>query len=98
MLGIQASEIEAIARTAAGQYHAEVKVEAFGPRASLASLVAAALNPNLIQSVKLTGARSSLAELIEQNVTVNKEPESFCFGLLQQFDIPGLRKLAKQVE
>lgn len=98
MLGIQASQIEAVARTASQQYHGEVRLEAVGPRASLASLVAAALNPGLIQSVHTTGARSSLGELIEQNVMIDKEPDSFCFGLFEQFDIPYLRKLAKAVE
>lgn len=93
LLGIEASQIQALARAASERYHADISVEAFGPRASLASLVAAALNPSLIRNVKLTGARSSLKELIEQNITVDKEPESFCFGLLEQFDIPNLKKL-----
>ena len=98
MLGIQASQIEALARSAAAQYGSEISLQAFGPRASLASLVAAALHPGLIQSVHVTGAHSSLRELIEQNITVDKEPESFCFGLLEQFDIPELRKLAHVAE
>lgn len=98
VLGIQASQIEALARTAADQYHGQIRLEAFGPRASLASLVTAALNPSLIRSLHVNGARSSLKELIDQNVTVDKEPESFCFGLLEQFDIPSLRKMARVQE
>jgi len=95
LLGVQASQVQALARAASEQYHAEINLEAFGPRTSLIALVAAALNPDLIRSVKLSGARSSFKELIEQNITVDREPESFCFGLLEQFDIPNLRKLAR---
>jgi hypothetical protein len=36
----------------------------------------------------------SLRELIEKNVSVMDAPELFCFGLLEKFDLDGLKALA----
>ncbi len=95
MLGLQASQIQAIARTAVKRYPGKLTVEAYGRRASLAALVAAALEPEIVASTRVHGARASLKELIEENVGVDREPDPFCFGLLEFFDIPQLRKLAR---
>jgi dienelactone hydrolase len=83
-LGIQAGQIDAVARW----LKTPVSIEAFGPRSSLIATVAAALNPRAITAVKPHGALSSLKEVIEKNMTVDKTPELFCFGLLESFDIP----------
>ncbi|MCX6622813.1 MAG: hypothetical protein NTY38_17460 [Acidobacteria bacterium] len=93
-LGLQASQLQAVVRSAPGHHPGKVTVEAWGKRASLATLVAAALNPELIASSQIHGARESLKELIDQNIVAEKEPESFCRGLLEYFDIPQLRTLA----
>lgn len=93
-LGLQASQLQAVVRSAPEQFPGSVVVEAWGKRASLATLVAAALQPELMRAPAVHGARASLKELIEQNVLAEKEPESFSKGLLQYFDIPQLRELA----
>ena len=93
-LGLQASQLQAVVASAPEQFPGTVSVEAWGKRASLATLVAAALNPGLIRAPQVHGARASLKELIEQNIVAEKEPESFCRGLLEYFDIPQLRELA----
>jgi len=36
----------------------------------------------------------SLKEVIENNGSVDKTPELFCFGLLEHFDIPQLKAIA----
>ena len=84
-LGIQAGQISAISRWATRQRQ-RVTVVALGPRSSLFSLVAAALD-NSIESLKLVGALGSLKEIIENNWSVREKPELFCFGLLAEFDI-----------
>jgi dienelactone hydrolase len=95
-LGIQASQVAAVARWSLAQHHnGPVQVRANGPRLSLAALVAAALEEKAIAGLELQGCRASLKEVIEQNRTVNQMPEVFCFGLLERFDIPQLIDLVK---
>ncbi len=83
-LGIQASQITAIARW----LKIPASIEAFGPRSSLIASVAAALEPRAIAAVKTHDALSSLRDVIDKNMTVDKAPELFSFGLLESFDIP----------
>lgn len=93
-LGIQAGQIAAICRWAHGEYGDQpVKVRAVGPRTSLAVLVAASLETDSIAEVELAGSLGSLKEVIELNLSVDKTPEYFCFGLLKAFDMPQLTAL-----
>src|SRR4030095_11006212 len=84
-LGIQASQIAAIARWA----KSPVIVESFGPRTSLIAAVAAALETKAISAAKTHGALSSLHDVLRSDMTVDKFPEFFTFGLLEAWDIPG---------
>ncbi len=93
-LGIQASQVAAVARWAAGRHKDNpVTVFAVGPRSSTFALVAAALEQKAIARVELYGALGSLKEVIEQNWGVNQKPELFCFGLLEAFDIKQITAL-----
>ncbi|HVV99855.1 MAG TPA: hypothetical protein VHB77_05925, partial [Planctomycetaceae bacterium] len=86
-LGLQASQVAAIARWAKAEYPGQpVEVIGIGPRASLVALSAAALDEN-IDSAELQQSLGSLHEIIEQNRAVNEMPEMFCAGLLEQFDL-----------
>ena len=84
-LGIQASQIAAVARWA----NSPVIVESFGPRTSLIAAVAAALEPKAITAAKTHGALSSLQDVLRSDMTADKVPEFFTFGLLEAWDIPG---------
>ncbi len=75
-LGVQASQINAIARW----LKTPTSIEAFGPRTSVIARVAAALES---RPVKTHDSLPSLRDVIEKNMTVDKVPELFCFGLLQ---------------
>ncbi|MGH9631241.1 MAG: alpha/beta hydrolase family protein, partial [Bryobacteraceae bacterium] len=90
-LGIQASEIAAVARW----LKTPVSIEAFGPRSSLIATVAAALDRHAIKTIKTHGALSSLKEVIEQNMAADKVPELFCFGLLESFDLSEINAQAR---
>lgn len=93
-LGIQASEVAAIARWSAESYKdSPVCIEAVGPRSSTFALVAAALEPRAINSLKPTDPLTSFRQLIDENRGVEKSPELFCFGLFESFDIPQLKQL-----
>ena len=90
-LGIQASQVAAVARHLQDQYkQSPVTLVAIGPRTSLIALVAAAVEGRSIATVQLHGSYGSLKEVIEQQGAVNATPELFCFGLLDGCDIPAL--------
>ncbi|MFK7778849.1 MAG: prolyl oligopeptidase family serine peptidase, partial [Gimesia sp.] len=94
-IGIQASQITAIARWLRDKRNqTSVKVLSTGPRSSLYTLIAAALEPEAITGVSLIGSMGSLKQVIEENQSVNQAPELFCFGLLKQFDIKDIVALA----
>ncbi len=92
-LGLQVSQLRAVARWARTRTAAPVRVVAVGPRSSLFSLIAAALSPDSIDQVDLYDALRSLKEVITRDLSVNQSPELFCFGLLEQFDIPPIAEL-----
>jgi hypothetical protein len=90
-LGIQASQIAAVARWLKDP----VSIEAFGPRSSLIAEVARALDPRAITRVQTHGALSSFKEVLEKNMAVNQAPELFCFGLLESFDIAQIKAIER---
>ena len=92
-LGIQASQITAVARWAKSEFSAPVELVSVGPRSSLVALCAGALDRNAITGVDARDSLRSLKEIIEKNLSVDKAPELFCFGLLESFDIADLRRL-----
>lgn len=97
-LGIQSSQIRAISRWAAREYGAPVSCVAQGPRTSLIALCAAAVNPDRFARLELNGAFTSLRQIVEKDIAVNESPELFCFGLLEEFDMPQLKALARPCE
>jgi hypothetical protein len=93
-LGLQASQLAAIARWSQRELKSgPVTLVSCGPRSSLFSLVAAALEEKAVAGAELHGALGSLKEVIEKDWTVDKQPEMFCFGLLEAFDVPQLTAL-----
>ena len=93
-LGLQASQLTATARWLSTERKlGPVKLISVGPRASVFSTVAAALEEKAIAGLELRNPLGSLKEVITKNVGVNQQPELFCFGLLEQFDVPQLRAL-----
>ena len=93
-LGLQASQVAAVARWAKAERKAgAVRLLAFGPRSSTFALVAAALEPVAVSAVELHNAMTSLKQVLAQDTTVEQMPELFCFGLLEAFDIRQLAAL-----
>jgi hypothetical protein len=76
------------------QKYGPVSVAAYGPRTSLIALVAAAVETGAIRQAKLVRPLTSLREVIQRDMTFVDAPELFCFGLLEQFDMPQLNALA----
>lgn len=93
-LGLQAQQIGSVARWLVTERKFDaVAVRAYGPRTSLASLAAGAVETSAINRLELTGSLGSLKEVIEQNRRVEESPELFCFGLLEHFDVRQLAEL-----
>lgn len=92
-LGLQASQLGAVARWAREEFKDPVSISAYGRRACLCSLVATALDNKTIRGLKLYGSFASLKQVIEENKSVDQLAEVFCFGLLEAFDIKQLAAL-----
>ncbi len=86
-LGLQASQVAAVAHWSVAEHKRPVTLVACGPRSGTFALVAAALEPNVIGAVELHNPLGSLKEVIEQSWAANEKPELFCFGLLEAFDV-----------
>ena len=93
-LGLQASQLGAAARWLSNEKkYGPVKLISVGPRSSVFATVTAALEADAIGSIELRQPLGSLKDLLAQNIGVDRQPELFCFGLLEQFDVPQLREL-----
>jgi hypothetical protein len=93
-VGLQASQLNAIARWSKSQRASEpVNVVAAGPRSSLVALIAGGLEQESINTFELHRVLGSLREAIEKNWSVEQKPEMFCFGLLESFDLKQLEVL-----
>lgn len=98
-LGIQAAQLVAAARWLKAKYPQErVTLAAFGPRASTAALVAAALEPKSFDGVEVSQPLASFHQLLDEDKTVETLPELFAFGLLAEFDVRHLVALAAPLE
>jgi dienelactone hydrolase len=95
-LGVQACQVGAIARLLAAEHNQPVTLVSCGPRCGLTALVAAAFEDQAIAHVELHESLASLKEVLAKNWSYAQAPELFCFGLLEQFDIPHLLALAGQ--
>ena len=92
-LGIQASQISAVSSWAKASGK-PVHLHAVGPRTSLMALCAKATVRDCCDELNMTDAMFSLKEVITKDIGVNQQPELFCFGLLEHFDIPLLKQMA----
>ena len=91
-LGVQASQISAVAEWAKKQYKQPVELMSAGPRLSVAARLAA-VQSNAISALKLHAPMKSLKEVIRENKGANHMPEMMCFGLLESFDLPQIEAL-----
>jgi len=94
-LGLQAAQLTAIARACRARWPDQpLSAVALGPRASLAALVATAIEPEAMGDLEVTEALPTLRQAIEDDLTVETLPEHFAFGLLSEFDVCQMVALA----
>ncbi len=94
-LGIQASQILAAIQLASGHLSvSDVKLVTIGPRSSLAALCATAVDgKQLIAEVETEDLPETLKAFFREGRKYDRTPEVYCFGLLEHFDVPQLRKM-----
>lgn len=96
-LGVQASQVAAVARWSRERHKAPVRIVAAGNEVSgLVALVTAALEPEAVHGYSAAKSYKSLREVLDQNLYYQQRPEVFCFGLLEQFDVPQIEALVKR--
>ncbi len=94
-VGVQASQLAAIARWSRQQFgDAPVSVHAHGPLMTQPALIAGILEPTAIKSTQLLDGQKSLKQPILDDISFEKAPNQFTFGLLRDFDIPEIEALA----
>jgi len=93
-LGIQAAQIHAVAAWSAAAHREPLALRSIGERSGLLCLTAAALETEKITGLEMTGELKSLKQVIESNRVFASFPEAFCFGLLEEFDLAGMRGMA----
>ena len=95
-LGIEAGQVSAISSWATDRFHTQPAIQTIGPSSSLAALVAKAIQPRDIGTLQPSKQLESLHEILSNNWTATDKPELFCFGLMESFDVPQLKKLTDQ--
>ncbi len=92
-LGVQASQLAAIAEWADHRYGQVVQLQTFGPRTGLIGMVSHVLARSHLPSMTLTDGPHSLHQVIDEDLSFEQRPEWFCFGLLENFDVSTLQQL-----
>jgi hypothetical protein len=96
-LGVQASQIAAVARWSKERHKGQVRIVAAGNEVSgLVALVTSAVEPDAVQGYSAAKSYKSLKDVLEQNLYYQQRPEVFCFGLLEQFDVPQIEALVRK--
>ncbi|MCF7786890.1 MAG: acetylxylan esterase [Prosthecobacter sp.] len=93
-LGIEAGQVAAVSRWANGQFQSKAALHTIGPRSSIVTLVAKAMEPQSLGALKPSEHIESLHGILRNNWMVSDKPELYCFGLLEFFDVPQLQALA----
>jgi hypothetical protein len=96
-LGHQVAQVIAAARWAAQEFAAgRVLLAAKGWTAECIALCAASLEPALFESHQaLQGGIASFKDLIQTGARYEHHPSLFCFGLLEEFDLPALEQMSR---
>ena len=95
-LGIQIGQLLALLDTI-GDKNGAPHLNAQGQVVSLVGLFATALKPNASASLTTNTLLDTLGRLIDWPLPYANAPSLFCFGLLDEFDVPDLIELCAPV-
>jgi hypothetical protein len=91
-LGVQAHQIALATLWGAETYRQPTVLTTIGPRASVAGLCAAALEPRIAE-LELIEPAATLKRPILDDLNFADSPDAFCFGLIEHFEVDRLAKL-----
>jgi hypothetical protein len=95
-LGVMTQQVQGVTEWWTREVGGPVELMTTGKRTSLAGVCVAALtDEKSLKSLTTTGGLSSLKDVISQGLAIPDGAELFCFGLLERFDVPQLKKLAR---
>lgn len=94
-LGLETAQLIGITRWAQQRWHpSRMMLESSGYRMQVVSLVTAALEPGLFQSISIHGGMKSLDYILNAGVQSNKVPDMFCRDFYKDFDLSMLKAMA----
>ncbi len=94
LLGEQVKQLTAIVRATKKEYgDVPLYVHATGRQTSLAALVAGSLQPDGIDTLRVSGGLTTLKQTLADGIQYDAAPTLFTFGLLHQFDIEQIQTL-----
>ncbi len=94
-LGLETAQLVALAqwiRSQAGNHR--IRIETQGPRTQVIALIAAALQPGIVDEIENHGGIESLGYLLAKPVAYRSAPDLFCLDLYKYFDLDRLAAMA----
>ena len=98
-LGIQVRQLQLLVEWACQKYQVpQISLQSQGWNSGIVVLATSGLSPGRIKKINAAGALLDLKVLINQHLDYENYPALFCFGLLEEFNVPELMALSSQVE
>src|SRR6266487_1758911 len=94
-IGLETSQLIAIARLMANQAHSlKVRLESSGIRSQVVALLTSALEPAMFSEVVTRGGMQSLDYVLQKPVEYEAAPDLFCLDLLRETNLDRLTALS----
>ena len=98
-LGIQVRQLQLLVEWVCQKYQVpQISLQSQGWNSGIVVLAASGLSPGRVKRIHATEALVDLKVLINQHLDYENYPALFCFGLLEEFNVPELMALSSQVE
>ena len=98
-LGIQVRQLQLLVEWVCQKYQVpQISLQSQGWNSGIVVLAASGLSPRRVKRINATEALVDLKVLINQHLDYENYPALFCFGLLEEFNVPELMALSSQVE
>ena len=98
-LGIQVRQLQLLVEWVCQKYQVpQISLQSQGWNSGIVVLAASGLSPERVKRINATEALVDLKVLINQHLDYENYPALFCFGLLEEFNVPELMALSSQVE
>jgi len=98
-LGIQVRQLQLLVEWVCQKYQVpQISLQSQGWNSGIVVLAASGLSPGRVKRINATEALVDLKVLINQHLDYENYPALFCFGLLEEFNVPELMALSSQVE